>query len=93
MLRYVGFIEAGDALVALEEGAPGLGIEISADALRRLARMLRPEAIADPLKYDLDLDPDLRTLFGLPPEIPIEVAPQPAPESGLDCACAATQPR
>ena len=84
LLRYVGFIEAGDALVALDEAAPGLGIEISADGLRRLARMLRPEAIADPLKYDLDLDPGLRTLFGFPPEIPIEAAPQPAPESGLD---------
>lgn len=82
--RYLGFIEAGDALVALEQAAPGLAIEISADGLRRLARMLRPEVIADPLEYDLKPDPGLRTLFGLPPEIPIEANPEPVPASGLD---------
>ena len=89
LLRYVGFIQAGDALVTLERAAPGLGIEISADGLRRLARMLRPEAIEDPLHYDLELDPGLRALFGLPPEIPIEAAPEPVPESAIDWMSAA----
>jgi hypothetical protein len=76
-LRYAGFIGAGDALVALDRAAPGLGIEISADGLRRLARLLRPEAKEDPLLYGVDVDSTLRSLFGLPPES--DVAPTPAP--------------
>ncbi len=83
LLRYVGFLDAGDALMALEQAAPGLGIEISTDGLRRLARMLRPEAIEDPLKYNLEVDPSLRTLFGLPTEIPIEAPETSAPQSSL----------
>jgi hypothetical protein len=87
ILRYAGFISAGDALLVLDQATPGLGIEISADGLRRLARMLRPDAIEDPLLYSLDVDPTLRTLFGLspeiPPELPPEVPPTPAPHSHL----------
>ncbi|MGH7404107.1 MAG: transglycosylase SLT domain-containing protein, partial [Candidatus Rokuibacteriota bacterium] len=79
-LRYAGFIAAGDALVALDRAAPRLGIEVSADGLRRLARLLRPEATEDPLHYGLDVDPTLRSLFGLPPES--ELAPAPAPPPG-----------
>lgn len=86
-LRYAGFIAAGDALVALDRAAPGLGIELSADGLRRLARLLRPEATEDPLQYGSDVDPALRSLFGLPPEsdlIPPPAAPPgPGPGSGL----------
>lgn len=75
ILRYAGFIEAGDALLALEQAAPGLGIEISADGLRRLARILRPDAVEDPLLYSTDVDPTLRSLFGLPAELPAMPAP------------------
>jgi hypothetical protein len=87
ILRYTGFISAGDALMVLDQATPGLGIEISADGLRRLARMLQPDAVEDPLLYSLDADPTLRTLFGLspelPPEPPSEVPPTSAPHSRL----------
>ena len=79
-LRYAGFISAGDALVALDRAAPGLGIEVSADGLRRLARLLRPEATEDPLLYGVDVDATLRSLFGLPPES--DLVPTPAPPPG-----------
>jgi hypothetical protein len=79
-LRYAGFIGAGDALVALDRAAPGLGIEFSADGLRRLARLLRPDAPDDPLRYDVDVDGTLRSLFGLPPES--DLAPTPVPPPG-----------
>ena len=84
-LRYAGFIGAGDALVALDRAAPGLGIEISADGLRRLARLLRPGATEDPLLYGVDVDATLRSLFGLPPEPELAPAPPagPKPGSGL----------
>jgi len=88
ILRYAGFISAGDALMVLDQATPGLGIEISADGLRRLARMLRPDAVEDPLLYSLDADPTLRTLFGLSPELPPEpqpeIPPTSAPQSRLE---------
>lgn len=66
--RYTTFISAGNALLALEQAAPGLGIEISADGLRRLARLLRPDVQDDPLTISLTVDPMLRSFFALPPE-------------------------
>jgi Transglycosylase SLT domain len=63
-LRYAAFLLAGDALTALDAAAPGLGLEISADGLRRLARMLEPEYAGDPLDYSYRVDTDLRKLFG-----------------------------
>ncbi|MGH8659284.1 MAG: lytic transglycosylase domain-containing protein [Gammaproteobacteria bacterium] len=81
LLRYVTFIDAGEALLALDQAAPGLGIAISADGLRRLTRLLRPEAIEDPLRYEPAIDPALRTLFGFPPEIPIDPAPELKPQA------------
>jgi len=83
LLRYAAFINAGDALLALDQAAPGLGIEISADGLRRLARLLRPEVTEDPLTYSAEVDPTLRMLFGLPADL--EPPPPPAPpHSRLD---------
>ncbi len=83
MLRYTRFISAGDVLVTLEQSLPGLGIEISADGLRRLARMLRPEAVEDPLLYGFDVDSELREIFGLPPQLPAEPRPELGPQSLL----------
>lgn len=62
-LRYVAFLAAGDALATLDVAAPGLGLEISADGLRRLARILEPAA-RDPLVASDQPDPVLRELFG-----------------------------
>ncbi len=75
VLRYAAFINAGDALSVLDHAAPGLGMQISTDGLRRLARSLRPEASGDPLAYDWNVDPQLHELFDF------ETLPEAAPET------------
>jgi hypothetical protein len=77
--RYSLFIDAGDALVALDRAAPGLGATVSADGLRQLARSLAPGATGDPLGYDLSVDPELERLFDVqePPksvDVPVETS-------------------
>jgi hypothetical protein len=77
-LQYTSFIAAGDALAALTDLGPELGLDISADGLRRLARMVAPSDAEDPVAYSTDLDPELRTALGFgaplsPPEIPTDV--------------------
>jgi Transglycosylase SLT domain len=71
-IQFLSFISAGDALFALDEAAPALGMRISADDLRRLARIMAPQTIGNPLAYDFNEDPQLQQLFGLtePPETP-----------------------
>jgi Transglycosylase SLT domain len=80
--RYTVFLDAGDALVALDRAAPGLGMRVSADGLRQLARSLRPGSAADPLAYDWAVDPQLGALFEVEP-IP-QPAPSPPGRSWLD---------
>lgn len=91
-LRYTAFLAAGDALAALQALGPEVGLEISADGLRRLARMLEPAVAEDPLEYRVDVDPELRSLLGFGPPLPApalpaegetEVEPSPPPSSGL----------
>jgi hypothetical protein len=82
LLRYAAFIDAGDALLALDRAAPGLGMTLSADGLRQIARSLRPGAGGDPLAYDWAADPQLRRLFGVE-DIP-DSEPPPSPRSWLD---------
>jgi hypothetical protein len=83
-LRYLAFVAAGDALAALDAAGPSLGLELSSDGLRKLARTLAPAAAEDPLARPLGVDPELRALFGfgvpLPPPSPIEPEPQAPPE-------------
>jgi hypothetical protein len=76
LLRYAAFVDAGDALLALDRAAPGLGMTLSADGLRQLARSLRPGAAGDPLAYDWTIDPQLKHLFGVE-EIPDSEPPSP----------------
>jgi hypothetical protein len=76
--RYALLLEAGDALVALDQAAPGLGMRLSADGLRQLARTLRPDA---ELAYDWALDPQLGQLFNVPIVPP---GAQPPSRSWLD---------
>jgi hypothetical protein len=71
--RYTLFLDAGDALMALDSAAPGLGMTLSADGLRQLARSLRPGAADDPLAYDWSVDPQLARLFD------VEDIPKPEP--------------
>jgi len=79
-LRYAAFIRAGNVLLTIDRAAPGFGLEISADGLRRLARILQPEFKADPLIYNLEADPELRKLFGLPDHLPDEEPLKPTPD-------------
>lgn len=83
LLQYMTFVNAGDALLALDAAAPGLGMRFSADGLRTLARSLRPAAAEDPLRYDFEVDPTLRELFHFEPEPEASLAPPPPspPES------------
>ena len=64
MLEFLSFISAGDALFALDQAAPALGVRVSADGLRRLAHVMAPKFTADPLKYSFDEDSELRQIFG-----------------------------
>lgn len=68
LLPYLAFVSAGDALLALDAAAPGLGLDISVDGLRRLARVLSPGLSADPLELDWRVDPALRELMDFEPE-------------------------
>jgi hypothetical protein len=84
-LRYVGFVAAGDALAALQQLGPEAGVDVSADGLRRLARMLAPAA-PDPVAWDVAVDPELRALLGFGPPLPppdLPPDPPPAPVSWL----------
>ncbi len=76
-LRYLSFIAAADALRAIDELGPASGLDISADGLRRLARIIAPAATEDPLTYSDAIDPALRDLFGFG-------APLPPPEDNPD---------
>jgi hypothetical protein len=64
-LQFLSFISAGDALFTLDQMAPALGMRISADDLRRLARMIGPTQGKDPLGFSFDEDPELRKMFNL----------------------------
>ncbi len=62
-LQFLSFMSAGDALFALDQAAPALGVRISADDLRRLAKMIGPSTSADPLSFGFEEDPELRKMF------------------------------
>jgi len=64
-LEFLSFISAGDALFALDQAAPALGVRISADDLRRLARIMAPQYTADPLLFSFEVDPQLGEMFGV----------------------------
>jgi hypothetical protein len=64
-LQFLSLVSAGDALFALDQAAPTLGFRISADDLRRLARIMAPQSTADPLAFSFDVDPQLQQMFGV----------------------------
>jgi len=76
-LQLLSFVQAGDALAALDALGADVGLDISADGLRRLARIVAPATADDPLVYTTTVDPELRQLFGFG-------APLPAPEIPAD---------
>ncbi len=91
-LRWLGFVTSADALAALDALGPELGIEISADGLRRLARIVAPDDAVDPLATPTDVDPELRRTLGFGAPLPLpepevvpepEIEPAPPPTSSL----------
>jgi len=62
----ISLLTANDALDTLDRLGPGIGLDISADGLRRMARMLIDQPGVNPLHYDEAVDPELRDLFQLP---------------------------
>jgi len=76
-LEFLSFVSAGDALMAFDQAAPALGARISAADLRRLARIMAPNATADPLQFNYQEDPELQHIFGFtpPPQTPDSVEP------------------
>ncbi|HZC47281.1 MAG TPA: lytic transglycosylase domain-containing protein [Candidatus Acidoferrum sp.] len=65
-LEFMSFISAGDALFALDQAAPALGMRISAADLRRLAHIMAPNATGDPLRFNYREDPEMKKLFEVP---------------------------
>ena len=63
-LQYLSFIAAADALKGIQSLGPGTGLDLSADGLRRMARMIAPSTAEDPLTRSDQVDPELRTLMG-----------------------------
>ncbi|MGA9534352.1 MAG: SPOR domain-containing protein [Desulfobacterales bacterium] len=73
-IPFLSFMTAADALMALDRLGPAAGLDISADGLRRLARLLNDNPNLDPLQFLDETDPELQHLFDL--GIPEEITPQ-----------------
>jgi hypothetical protein len=82
-MRYLGFVAATDALRAIDDIGPDVGVEISADGLRRLARTIDPAATEDPLRYSTDIDPELRRMLGLGDPLPTPTPDSNDEQSGV----------
>lgn len=80
-LHYLSFVAAADALRLLDDVGPEMGVDISTNGLRRLARMLIPDNV-DPLEYRDDYDPELRKSFGFDEELPPPQVPSVIEELG-----------
>jgi hypothetical protein len=78
LIGYLAFFTAADALAALDQAGPALGIEVSRNGLIRLVRLLG-DLPAAPLVYSPEIDPQLRETLGIgaPPTIeePEETVP------------------
>ncbi len=70
LLRYAAFLNAGDILLTLDTALPQAGLWFSAAGLRQALRALSPDVVDPSLDYDFAVDPTLRELFGLPPDLP-----------------------
>lgn len=62
-LLLFSVVASTDALAALDELGPSIGLDISADGLRRLARMINGDAGDELLQYSEEVDPQLRELL------------------------------
>ena len=64
-LALMTLVTSADALQALDKLGSTIGLDISINGLRRLARMLNHSQSIDPLKYNETLDPELLRLLQL----------------------------
>ncbi len=62
-LLWLSLLTATDTLDALDQLGPGIGLDISADGLRRMARMLNAGQADQPLRYHEAVDPQLQQLL------------------------------
>ncbi len=65
-MLLISLLTATDALETLDRMGPAIGLDISANGLRRMGRMLIDQPGMNPLRYDDAVDPELRHLFQLP---------------------------
>jgi len=65
----ISLLAATDALATLDRLGPSIGLDISANGLRRMGRMLIDQPGINPLLYDDAVDPELRHLLQFPPSI------------------------
>lgn len=78
-LRFIAFVNAGDALLALDSVGQQYGVRIDRDGLRTVARTLVATVGDDELDYTVLPDAELRELFGFDPEFALAtLAPPPA---------------
>ena len=79
-LLVFNVLAAGDALQALDQLGPGIGLDISADGLRRLARLIDARYGEELLRYSEEVDPELQRLFQeqFETEAPEPEMPEPA---------------
>jgi hypothetical protein len=76
-MLLVSLLTATDALEILDRLGPSIGLDISANGLRRMGRLLIDQPGINPLLYEEAVDPELRQLFQLP------VSPESNPSSGF----------
>jgi hypothetical protein len=76
LLPFLSFITAADALSAMDRLGPAVGLDISTDGLRRLARLLNDDSSIDPLQFMDAIDPVLQQLFGFGISGEIELPPK-----------------
>ncbi|MCB1675592.1 MAG: transglycosylase SLT domain-containing protein, partial [Halioglobus sp.] len=62
-LLWFSVLTATDALHALDELGPGIGLDISSNGLRHLARLINAHSGDDWLRYSEEVDPQLRQLL------------------------------
>jgi len=70
LLGYLAFFTASDALAALDQIGPQLGVEISRNGLIRLIQMLG-EKKEEVLDYQVGVNRKLRSVLGLGPPLPV----------------------
>jgi hypothetical protein len=62
-LLWFSVLAATDALYALDQLGPGMGLDISTNGLRHLARMINAAHPGDLLRYSEEVDPELQQLL------------------------------